>query len=104
MVRSNKKGGIVLISSIYGEKAQDMSMYEGTNLKENMTYLLEGIDKKVIHSRRKNLAKLEKDNFYSILEEIKGQTSSSYFQDLIELIKKYKQKYKFPRQMPWDDV
>ena len=68
------------------------------------TYLLEGIDKKVIRSRRKNLAKLEKDNFYSILEEIKGQTSSSYFQDLIELIKKYKQKYKFPRQMPWDDI
>ena len=68
------------------------------------TYLLEGIDKKVIHSRRKNLAKLEKDNFDAKLEEIKDQVSSSYFQDLIEIIKKYKQKYKFPRQMPWDDI
>lgn len=38
MVKSNKKGSIVLISSLYGEKAQDMSIYEGTNLKENMTY------------------------------------------------------------------
>ena len=68
------------------------------------TYLLEGIDKKVIRSRRKNLAKLEKDNFYSILEEIKDQTSSSYFQELIELINRYKQEYRFPRQMPWDDI
>ena len=38
MVRAKIKGSIVLISSIYGEKAQDMSLYEGTNLKENMTY------------------------------------------------------------------
>jgi len=38
MLQSKKKGSIVLTSSIYGEKAQDMSMYEGTNLKENMTY------------------------------------------------------------------
>ena len=38
MVRSKKKGSIVLTSSIYGERAQDLSMYEGTNLKENMTY------------------------------------------------------------------
>ena len=38
MLKSKKKGSIVLTSSIYGEKAQDMSMYEGTNLKENMTY------------------------------------------------------------------
>ena len=38
MVRAKKKGCIVLISSIYGESAQDMSLYEGTNLKENMTY------------------------------------------------------------------
>jgi len=38
MVRAKKRGNIVLTSSIYGEKAQDMSMYEGTNLKENMTY------------------------------------------------------------------
>ena len=38
MVISKKKGSIILTSSIYGEKAQDMTMYEGTNLKENMTY------------------------------------------------------------------
>ena len=38
MVRSKKKGSIVLTSSIHGERAQDMSLYEGTNLKENMTY------------------------------------------------------------------
>jgi NAD(P)-dependent dehydrogenase (short-subunit alcohol dehydrogenase family) len=38
MVRAQKKGSIVLISSIHGERAQDMSLYEGTNLKENMTY------------------------------------------------------------------
>ena len=68
------------------------------------TYLLEGIDKKVIYARRKNLAKLEKDNFNSILREIKDQVSSSYFQDLIGFVKKYKQKYKFPRRMPWDDI
>ena len=38
MVRSKKDGRIVLTSPIYGENAQDMSMYEGTNLKENMNY------------------------------------------------------------------
>ena len=38
MVRSKKEGRIVLTSSIYGERPQDMSIYEGTNLKENMTY------------------------------------------------------------------
>ena len=38
MVRAKIKGCIVLTSSIYGESAQDMSLYEGTNLKENMTY------------------------------------------------------------------
>ncbi len=38
MVRSKTTGSIVLTSSLYGEKAQDMSIYEGTNLKENMTY------------------------------------------------------------------
>jgi len=38
MVRAQKKGSIVLTSSIYGKRAQDMSIYEGTNLRENMTY------------------------------------------------------------------
>ena len=38
MVKAKIKGCIVLTSSIYGERAQDMSLYEGTNLKENMTY------------------------------------------------------------------
>jgi NAD(P)-dependent dehydrogenase (short-subunit alcohol dehydrogenase family) len=38
MVKAKKKGSIVLTSSIYGEKPQDMSMYEGTNLRENVTY------------------------------------------------------------------
>jgi len=38
MVRAQKKGSIVLTSSIYGKRAQDMSIYEGTNLRENVTY------------------------------------------------------------------
>ena len=38
MVKSKTKGSIVLTSSIYGEKPQDMSMYQGTKLRENMTY------------------------------------------------------------------
>jgi len=38
MVRAQKKGSIVLTSSLYGKRAQDMSVYEGTNLRENMTY------------------------------------------------------------------
>ena len=32
------QGSIILMSSIYGLKVQDISLYEGTNLEENMAY------------------------------------------------------------------
>ncbi len=38
MVKNKIKGSIVMTSSIYGSKAQDLSMYEDTNLEENMPY------------------------------------------------------------------
>tara|TARA_B110000003_G_scaffold274111_1_gene313286 strand:+ start:1296 stop:2069 length:774 start_codon:yes stop_codon:yes gene_type:complete len=38
MVLQNKKGSIVMVSSIYGYKAQDLTLYENTDLAENMTY------------------------------------------------------------------
>lgn len=38
MRKKNIKGSIVMVSSIYGVKAQDMTLYQGTNLKENMSY------------------------------------------------------------------
>ena len=38
MAKKRVKGSIILTSSIYGIKAQDLTLYEGTNLEENMTY------------------------------------------------------------------
>ena len=38
MVLSKIKGSIILVSSIYGHKAQDPALYEGTTIEENMTY------------------------------------------------------------------
>ena len=38
MVKSKKKGSIVLCSSIYGLKAQDLSLYKGTNIDNNFSY------------------------------------------------------------------
>ena len=39
-----KKGSIILLSSIYGLRGQDMSIYEGTEMKENMSYsIIKGV-------------------------------------------------------------
>ena len=38
MIKDSIKGSIILTSSIYGSKAQDLSMYKDTNIDENMTY------------------------------------------------------------------
>ena len=38
MAKKKIKGSIIMTSSIYGIKAQDLTIYEGTNLEENMTY------------------------------------------------------------------
>ncbi len=38
MIQGGIKGSIILTSSIYGSKVQDLSMYKGTNIDENMTY------------------------------------------------------------------
>tara|TARA_Y100000590_G_scaffold399539_1_gene482902 strand:+ start:372 stop:1172 length:801 start_codon:yes stop_codon:yes gene_type:complete len=40
MVRNKIQGSIILLSSIYGLKGQDLSIYKNTNIKENMTYSL----------------------------------------------------------------
>ena len=38
MMKKNKNGSIVLMNSIYGLRAQDLSIYTNTEIKENMTY------------------------------------------------------------------
>ena len=38
MMKKNKQGSIVLMNSIYGLRAQDLSIYKNTEIKENMTY------------------------------------------------------------------
>jgi len=38
MVEAKKKGSIIQLGSIYGILGQDLSVYEGTDMKENMTY------------------------------------------------------------------
>lgn len=38
MKEHNKEGSIILTSSIYGLKAQDPNLYEGTDMSENLTY------------------------------------------------------------------
>ena len=38
MVRNKKKGNILMLGSIYGSLAQDMSLYKNTELSENFTY------------------------------------------------------------------
>ena len=37
-MKKNKNGSIVLMNSIYGLRAQDLSIYKNTEIKENMTY------------------------------------------------------------------
>jgi len=38
MVNNNKKGSIIQLGSIYGILGQDLTMYEGSEMKENMSY------------------------------------------------------------------
>ncbi len=38
MVKKNIKGSIINLSSIYGLVGQDLEIYKGTNMKENVTY------------------------------------------------------------------
>ena len=38
MVKKKIKGSIILTSSIYGQRAQDMTIYEGTKIENNMSY------------------------------------------------------------------
>ena len=38
MVKFNQKGSIIQISSIYGNKAQDLNIYKNTFMRENLTY------------------------------------------------------------------
>ena len=38
MVKSKKKGTIIQLSSIYGIVGQDLSIYQGTDMKESMSY------------------------------------------------------------------
>ena len=38
MVRKNKNGSIIQLGSIYGILGQDISVYEGTNIHENMSF------------------------------------------------------------------
>ena len=38
MIKSKIKGSIINLSSIYGVRGQDLQIYEGTEMKENMTY------------------------------------------------------------------
>jgi NAD(P)-dependent dehydrogenase (short-subunit alcohol dehydrogenase family) len=38
MVESKKRGSIIQLGSIYGILGQDLSIYEGTKMKENMSY------------------------------------------------------------------
>jgi len=38
MVKKNKGGSIIQLSSIYGIVGQDLNIYEGTNMHENMAY------------------------------------------------------------------
>lgn len=37
-MKKNKKGSIILLSSIYGVVGQDLSIYEGTKMQESMSY------------------------------------------------------------------
>ena len=38
MVKSGKKGSIIQLGSIYGLLGQDLNVYDGTDMKENMSY------------------------------------------------------------------
>lgn len=38
LMKKNKQGSIVLMNSIYGLRAQDLSIYKNTEIRENMTY------------------------------------------------------------------
>ena len=38
MVKQNKRGSIIQLGSIYGILGQDLTIYEGTDMKENMSY------------------------------------------------------------------
>ena len=40
MIKKNKKGNIIQLSSIYGVVGQNQNIYKGTKMKENMTYSL----------------------------------------------------------------
>ena len=38
MIKNNNGGSIILLSSIYGVVAQNLSIYKGTSMRENLTY------------------------------------------------------------------
>ena len=50
MVENEINGSIIMTSSIYGKKAQDLSLYQGTNIDESMTYPI--IKSGIIHLGR----------------------------------------------------
>ena len=105
MVTSKIKGSIILVSSIYGQKAQDPTLYEGTTIEENMTYPV--IKSGIIH-----LAK-QMSSFYGKYQVrintvcpggLKGMVAGKNTQQDKRFIKKYIKKIPLGRMTNPEDV
>ena len=97
-MKKNKKGSIILLSSIYGVVGQDLSIYEGTKMQESMTY-------SVIKGGINNLTKQMASYYGKFQIRINALCAGGVFENQNErFVKNYKKKVPLKRMATSSDI
>ena len=98
LMKKNKKGSIILLSSIYGVVGQDLSIYEGTKMQESMTY-------SVIKGGINNLTKQMASYYGKFQIRINALCAGGVFENQNErFVKNYKKKVPLKRMATSSDI
>ena len=98
LMKRNKKGSIILLSSIYGVVGQDQSIYEGTKMQESMTYA-------IIKGGINNLTKQMASNYGKFQIRINALCAGGVFDNQNKrFVKSYKKKVPLKRMATSSDI
>lgn len=98
LMKKNKKGSIILLSSIYGVVGQDLSIYEGTKMQESLSY-------SVIKGGINNLTKQMASYYGKFQIRINALCAGGVFNNQNEkFVKSYKKKVPLKRMATSSDI